>query len=56
MTEFNRIHSLTIDFNIFCLLNDCIPHGVSVSIPAHFLRICNEYYLSNMVTQTGTWF
>lgn len=55
ITEFTRTHSHTIDF-IFCLQNDYIPHGVTVSIPAHFFRICKEYYLSNMLTHTGIWF
>lgn len=51
MTDLTRTHSLTTDFNIFCILR-----GVSVSIPAHFFRLCGEYYLSNMLTQAGVWF
>lgn len=43
------------DFNIFCIQNDCTPRAVSLSIPAHFFRICREYYWSNMLTQTGIW-
>lgn len=56
MTDLTRTHSLTTDFNIFCIQNDCILRGVSVSIPAHFFRLCREYYLSNTLTQAGIWF